>query len=663
MPRGKGSGEDGLARQSIPRYWAEVMRTSLTCFLLLAVACGDDLHRAGDAGATVDGGLPAPDGGVPVDIQREQAGGSASAVSLAGDLAFIAIGPRVTIWRGGELIGESAPMTGLITHILLAGDRLFASEHTDLLGSVHVLDISDPARPVETTSFMIVAEAPTIPLGTAVVGDRLYVADQEQGVAEVGIADPDAPAVLRVVPHGGVTDLVVAGDRLYYLGNSFLGGAVGALDLTDDLAELGETSLFNTNGVTVTSGDLVVAAGVGGIQVVDVSDLSNPVERFSYSLDEGGPFSRTVAASATRAWIPAENGMYVLNLTNPADIRRRGPFDLGTAGSNAAARDGDVLAVVSDRGELGLFDVAALAPTRAAEVPITLCSDCSGVSSDGERLAVADFAAGLRMAAVDDLSLVGTSRPPEMVVYEDIALDGDQAYAADWLYGLRIHDVSDPAAPSLLGGVDTAGYPSAVFVAGDRAYIGESTNGGNLRVIDVSVPAEASALGAAATSQTKDVEVRDGLAYIAEGSLDLVGGLRILDVSDPEDIRILGHYSEDCAEALDVALIGDVAVVACSFDGFHLVDVSDPARPVRIAVVPAPEISSAWSVTTWEGGAALGHDRGVIIVDVADPSAPAVVEEHPTAFTVRALAAPGDGRLVAGCGLGGVYQWALPSAN
>ena len=157
--------------------------------------------------------------------------------------------------------------------------------------------------------------------------------------------------------------------------------------------------------------------------------------------------------------------------------------------------------------------------------------------------------------------------------------------------------------------------------------------------------------------------MRDGLAYIAEGSLDLVGGLRVVDVSDPENLRILGHYSEDCSEALDVALIGDVAVVACSFDGFHLVDVSDPARPVRIAVVPAPAISAAWSVATWEGGAALGHDRGVIVVDLADPAAPAVVDEHPTAFTVRALAAPGDGRLLAGCGLGGVYQWALPSAN
>jgi len=100
-------------------------------------------------------------------------------------------------------------------------------------------------------------------------------------------------------------------------------------------------------------------------------------------------------------------------------------------------------------------------------------------------------------------------------------------------------------------------------------------------------------------------------------------------------------------------------VVACSYGGFHVVDISDPAHPARRAVIPAPDISSAWSVAAWPGGAALGHDVGVIVVDLADPAAPAPVEEHTTAFTVRALAVPGDGRLVAGCGLAGVYQWPL----
>jgi hypothetical protein len=252
-----------------------------------------------------------------------------------------------------------------------------------------------------------------------------------------------------------------------------------------------------------------------------------------------------------------------------------------------------------------------------------------------------------------------------MIDFEDVAVSEDLAYVADWFYGLRIYDLADPAAPSLLAGVDTAGYPSAVDVdpAIGRAYLGESTNGGNLRIIDIAVPADAHELGATSTSLARDVEVEGNLAYVADGSLDGVGGLRIFDVGDPAAITPVAHYSEDCPEALDVAKVGDLVVVACSASGFHLVDVSDSTYPVRRAVVPVPEPAAAWAVAAWPGGAALGHDRGVIVVDLADPGAPVVVAEHATAFAVRALTAPGDGRLVAGCGPGGVYQWALPAAD
>src|SRR5687768_1952764 len=97
----------------------------LPSLLLAAVACGDDLRSDGGGGRGPDGSAPpAPDaGGSPPDIQREQAGGSPTAVQLAGDLAYLAIGPRLQIWRDGELVGESAPLSGIATAIALAGER------------------------------------------------------------------------------------------------------------------------------------------------------------------------------------------------------------------------------------------------------------------------------------------------------------------------------------------------------------------------------------------------------------------------------------------------------------------------------------------------------------------------------------------------------------
>lgn len=653
----------------------------------IAAGCGDNLAglSGGGAGADAaglpDGAPPAPDGAPPAPdagatvpdagppvTEGAQSGGSPTAIELVGDLAYVGVGPRLAIWRapvgGGApaLVGQTSPLPGVVTGLVVSGTRVFVAERVDLAGRIHVIDVSDPAAPVETSSFALASEgSATTPYGMAVLGDRLFVADSQLGIVELDVADPDAPLFVELTTQLAI-DVEVVGERLYYVGQSFIGGGVvGALDLTDELAPLGETLLSLANGFVVTPSDLVVAAGIDGIHVVDMTDPAQPVERFAYADPAGGPFARALAASATAAWIPAEDGMYVLDLETPTAITLAGPFLLDTRGANAAASADGRLAEVTDRGELRVFDVAGAEPSALPSAAVTLCADCVGLAVDGERLVAADFAGGLRTGRADDLSLIGRSvEPTEQVVFEDVALAGDTAYAADWAFGLRIYDVTDPAAPALTGQVDTAGYPSSVAVVGTRAYLGESTNGGNLRVIDVADPATAAEIGSIATSQARGLEVRGDLAYVADGSLGGPGGLRIFDVSDPASISLVGFQGDGCGEALDVALSGTLAVVACSFDGFQIVDVSDPASPAVLAVIPAGGISSAWSVAAWDGGAALGHDFGVIVVDLADPRAPVTVAEHATSWTVSALAAPGDGRLFAGCGLGGVYRWPLP---
>jgi hypothetical protein len=652
---------------------------------LLAVAfvaaCGDDMDRRAvdsgpgsgadaapddpDAAPDDPDAAPSPDAG-PAGL-REQAGGGPVAVELAGDLTYVGLGPRLTIWRiadgDAELVGESGPLPGVVTGLAVTGDRAFVAERVDLAGRVHVFDVSDPARPVETASIALAEEGtPSKPFGLAVLGDRLFAADGERGVVEVDIADPDAPSPLRVVGQPA-TDVEVVGRRLYYTGQSFIGGGVvGALDLDGDLVELGQLQIFASAGLAVGGRDLVVAAGPGGIQVHDMSDPTTPVERFTSTLPEGGPFSRAVAIAGDTAWIPAEDGLYVLDLSEPTAISASGPFDLGVLGTNAASAVAGALAVATDRGKVFAFDApAAGQPALRASADVSLCADCIGMTVAGDLLVAADLLGGVRTGRLDDLALLGHSvEPAGFTVFEDVAVADGLAYVADWSYGLRIYDLSDPGTPALIGQLDTAGFPSSVVIIGDRVYLGESTNGGNLRIIDVSAPENPFQLGSIPTSQARDVEVRGDLAFVADGSLNGPGGLRIFKVSDPGSIELVGYYGGDCTEALDVALIDDLAIVACAGTGFHIVDILDPTAPALLAAVPAPGLASAWSVVAWEGGAALGHDFGVLQIDIENPRLPIVVDQHATAWTVRSLAAPGGGRLVASCGLGGIYQWMMP---
>jgi hypothetical protein len=100
------------------------------------------------------------------------------------------------------------------------------------------------------------------------------------------------------------------------------------------------------------------------------------------------------------------------------------------------------------------------------------------------------------------------------------------AYVADDDEGLQIVDVSDPAAPALLGSYDTPGDARGVQVVNSTAYVADDDEG--LQIVDVSDPAAPALLGAYDTpGDARGVQVVDDLVYVA----DLSGGLQILRVS------------------------------------------------------------------------------------------------------------------------------------
>jgi hypothetical protein len=652
-----------------------MMNRSLVASLGLAcvlAACGDDTKPVGnqpDAGVMPDGGAPE----VPLDRVHE--GGSPTAIDIVGTRAFIGVGPRLTIWdlsaAPPTLIGESAPLRGVVNAVAAIGDRVYVAERLGFDSQIHVFDVTAPATPIETNVVSIAGSS-----GASVIRDlerapdRLYVADQERGVIEVDLGNnADTPTAIRIAGPVGVTGLTLIGSRLYYTSESFFGGAnVGALDLDDGLADLGSSFLGNHASVAFAAPELVVGAGPDGIYVYDLGDPSDPVELFHFGEHEQGPFARAIATHGTTAWVPAHDGLHILDLTTPSAIVHTGPLAVETTNVNATAATGEVLAVVTDRGRLLSFDTAG-SPTQPAApqiADVTLCADCVGISAVDVTVHLADIVGGLRIASLATLAARGRSAPLPVVpntggrqfVYEDVQVAGTYAYVADWMFGLRVFDVANVAAPTLVGSLATGGSPSGVAIAGDRAYVTEATGGGMLRVIDISDRAQPTELGSIPTSKAMAVKVRDSIAYVADESLFGTGGLRIFDVTTPSAIVPLAVYDTDCRFASDVALVGELAVVACAGDGFHWLDISNPAAPTRVAVTQrVGGFSSAMSVATWEGHAVLGHDRGITVMSAG--AAPQMIATYPTASPVRALSVPSRGRIVAACGPGGVYQWQL----
>jgi hypothetical protein len=628
-------------------------------------ACGGDDDAAGDADASPPGpdAGGTPDAAGPGPIERTQAGGWPRAVVVDGDTAYVAIGPRLTIWDVADptapaKLGETAPLAANIEGFAVQGAYAYVADRQDLDGHVHVVSLADPAAPAVVKSFRLAAPGEyTAPRAVAASATRLYAADQEHGISVFDLADPANPAFLQLVDRTGVTGLRLVGTRLYYEASGFIGAAIGAFDTAANLADLGETGLGNALGVAITPQHLAVAVGGEGVQVVDVTDLANPVPLYQNDQVQ----ARAVAAGDATAWVTAEDGVHVLDLSMVGMVTKSGPVAMPTEGAISAHAAGGLLAVVTDRGRFLTADVSAPAtPSLEGAVQVTLCSDCVAVATAGDQLYVADITGGLVTGRVGALSGVGRAHPGAgtFVVFEDIDVDGDLVYVADWNFGLRVFDVSNPAAPVALGALATPGYPSAVRHVGDRVYLGESTNGGALRVIDVSDPAKPVELGFTLTTKAMAIAVAGELVYVADESLGDPGGLRIFDPSDPAKITLVGQYT-GCSDVRDVALTGTVAVLACAFDGFHLVDVSDPAAPAPLAVWVPEGVTSAWSVAADGDRAYLGHDIGVDAVDLTDPAKPTLVASAPLPFMARALAVAAPGRVIVAAALAGVYQLEL----
>jgi hypothetical protein len=166
------------------------------------------------------------------------------------------------------------------------------------------------------------------------------------------------------------------------------------------------------------------------------------------------------------------------------------------------------------------------------------------------------------------------------------------AYVADGDAGLRVVDVSDPAAPAEVGSYDTPGKAWDVVVAsgpgGTLAYVADLDVSGvnnGLRIIDVSDPAAPTQVGsysAGGACWTWGVAVVDNYAYIANFGC----GLRIVDVSDPTAPAEVGVWYG--VDPISVTVAGKYAYVgAVSGYGLRVLNVSDPVAPTEVGFYSA----------------------------------------------------------------------------
>ena len=302
----------------------------------------------------------------------------------------------------------------------------------------------------------------------------------------------------------------------------------------------------NASGVDVNGSYAYVADHYGGLQVIDVTNPSNPTivgsidSILAYKVDVSDGYAYVAGGLMLYAIdVSAPQNPVLLGYTTPfyrnaRDLRVSGGYAYGVYdGLDTYSQPFGALRVIDVRNPQSLIPKATLSTGKGA----------AGVDVSGEYAYVTDGGwIGLRLINVSNPENPAIGSSLELPYVYKVHVSGDYAYVAG-SYKLYVVNVSNPQNPSLVGSVDKPGGAEDVYVRNGYAYVAAGENG--LLVIDVSNPQSPTVTGSIDTpGNAQAVDVAGFYAYVADGE----SGLQVIDLCpNPFSVRYLdpGYRAED----------------------------------------------------------------------------------------------------------------------
>jgi len=191
-------------------------------------------------------------------------------------------------------------------------------------------------------------------------------------------------------------------------------------------------------------------------------------------------------------------------------------------------------------------------------------------------------------------------------------LAGSDGYSRPPRGQFKVLDISAIERPVVLGSAGLSGVPNDILLHGDYFYYARGYWIGVVDVSDPTAPVHGTTVFAAGLISTL-LEV-DG--FLVAGTPI---GLEVWSLSDPAQPTAITSLA--IPQVYGITVRGDIAIVAAQ--DLFIVDIADPTAPAVLDVVPAP------AATRWAADgnrAALGTGSGLWSVDLTDPRRPQVGE-------------------------------------
>lgn len=457
--------------------------------------------------------------------------GFASRVAVAGDLAFVAdlSGDLQVVDVSNPLLPAgigSLSTLGSVNDVAVDGNYVYLA---DTSAGLIAVDISDPTNPAIAGILVTGGGA----LGLVVDGDHVFFADDSQGLKIIDVSDPTSPFLAGSfdTPNRAY-DVAVAGDKAYVAD-----GATGlmVLDISNPASPTLRDS-FNTTGtardVAVAGTHAFIAGDFSGLQVIEVSARME----LAFASLVGTPGNAwDVEVDGNYAYVAADGsgGLQVIDITDLS-----APFIAGSINSPGAARGitvaGNHAFVAEGGGGLSIFDISnPTNPVLAGSIANQGFARRVAVAGDLAFLAD-EINGGLKIYDISDPTMpvfVGENLDVEAF---DVVVAGDHAFIADNFHGLRVVNVSDPANPTLIGTLTTSAQTQGLAVSGNYAFVAAASE---LVVADISDPANPVEVGSLVTDFAWTVEIAGDHLFIGGD------GITMVDISDPLNPFIVSQFS------------------------------------------------------------------------------------------------------------------------
>lgn len=522
-------------------------------------------------------------------------------------------------------------------------------------GGVGILDVSDPADPVEIAHI----EAPTNMYAFSVFcSSNLlaigWVPAMGSGKVDVyDVSDPRTPAYSWTYQESLLEPYSVAikdGYLLIATADKFMvvdmdsHEKVAELDVQNDVQKMrifGDTVLLPFYFYTP---DLEY----GGVTYVDVSDPANPQVLGVYS---GGAGSFDAWLDGTTIYLAdGSGGLLVLDASNPGNMRRIGKLDTPDLLYYVDQVNGYPVVSNPNSGIL-VFDPYSNPdfPQIASQIfiPPVQSTFSWDISASGDLLYVSTVGGGVRIYNLSNPQApvsVGSFSVPSDYVF-DVFADGDTAYVGAMQNGVIILNVSDPSSPSVYSRVDLwgAGYEGelvglaesggVVAVGMSHKILVQELPWKGIIIIDATDPenpritANVTLAQMGVTGDIWDVAMEGNLVFfsIQGPSRDQPGWIGIMDVSDPENPRMLSLIEADYFP-FGISVQGTYLYTAQVRVGVEIYDVSDPSNPAfydiyypGFAIDVEPCGPRIFASHVYAGLYHLAYDQGPPEVTVTSP--------------------------------------------